>query len=71
MVRMRVRMERRMKMKVDVEGGVRVEVRMGMGMRMGNGWWAMNVLHILLTPPGGSGRKRTKDLSDDLRAYIP
>ena len=42
-------MERRMKVKVDVEGEVRVEARIGMRMRIGNGWWAVSVLHILLT----------------------
>ena len=45
-----------MKIKVDVEGEVRVEVGMRMGMRMSNGWWAVNVLHILLTLPAGTRR---------------
>ena len=57
MIRMRVRMKRRMKMKVDVKDGVRVEVRMRMGAGMSNGWWAVNVLHILLTRPARTQRK--------------
>ena len=62
-------------MKVGAEGGLRLRIRMGMRMRVDNGWWAMNVSHILLTQAGGTrpdpGRtrpERTKDLSDDLRA---
>ena len=43
-----VKMVMRMKMKVGVGGEMRVGVRMGMRVGMGNGWWAMNVSHILL-----------------------